>query len=366
MWTYKIVEHSSMRPIARVEPKAASFTRILNAVSTGGATFNVRDGHDWLRLTAVWAMIFVAEWDGVPQYAGYVIDSRYSKTKGEITIKTECVRTVFARRLPFAVIGTGSVPEYPDGTLKVDRKTWPAAVREILRRQAQGGDPERWNLPLVLPADATGGVSRTFWNYEFWTIEQMLSELQNAEGGPDLDFDPRWSTAGTLEWVVRVGSPRLSRGRVDWHVDASRSAVTDFDAAWNGQKSFSGVHTIGKGSEKKMPVGKAGAPIMPGGTVFLDGAHPYKEISNLAQLNAQARSDAAAFGQITQQWSFKVEGSGDRGLPAIGDISLGLAAALTFSSDPIFGPSTHLRYVISYSCDMTNIASVEVQDIGPN
>ncbi|WP_259176827.1 hypothetical protein [Mycetocola sp. BIGb0189] len=361
---YKIVSALTHLPVATVQPKAGSFTRTINAVSTGSATFDVDDVHDWTRLTAPWEMIVVAEYNGVVMYAGYIIDDVYDAASRTIVVKTECVRTILSRRLPFAVTGSTDVPEYPAGTLSVVNKSWVGATRAILLRQVIGGQAGRWNLPIILPGDSDGGFSRTFWNYEFWTIEQMLAEIQNADGGPDIDFAPRWSPSGRLEWALVVGTPRISAGLVEWHKDAPAGGIAKFTRQRNGQKTLSGVHTIGKGSEQDMRYGKYGTEGPPG-TIFLDGSMPYKEMDDYAQLNAQAKADAITFGRITEQWSFAING-GQKDLPSITDIKVGMTAGMRVSEDPVIPPGMYSQYVISFGCDLTDSVSLEVQAIGPN
>lgn len=360
MWSYDIVDHSTRSVLSPVQPASASWSRKLNVVSEGTFTFVVDSVLDWQYLTAPWSRIVVACWDGVPRYAGYISTRSYVQATRILTVNTSCIRAILAFRFPFAVVAGFTVPEYPDGTLTITGRSYSGAVRAALADQVIGGVPGRWDLPIVLPDDGAGSITQTFWNYEFWTIEAILAGFQNAENGPDIDFEPAWAADGTLEWVCRVGVPRLDSGTVDWVLGSTKGGITDLVAAENAQKYVDGVFTIGKGSEADMRWGADDGGVSLYTPVYRVAAHPYKELDDQALLTSQARADVAVYGKFTKQWSFSYEGTE---APGVAGVRLGTTTRLYSQGNPYLPDGWHDNYVIGFGGDATQKVTLEVQEI---
>lgn len=365
-WQYWVVDHATGTKQVLFNPKAVSVTCRLNAVGGGTVTVNVRDEIDWEGRVRQWETLLVGEYDGIVRWAGYVATDEFDDDAGLITYTIVDLWAIFEYRYSFGVGGggTSALPGYENGTLAFTSKSWVSAVRAVLIDQTRNGTVGRWNLPLVLPPDGAGGVSRTFENYAFMPIAEMLEDLMNSKGGPDVEIRPRWSSTGKLEWVVRVAAPRFSDKGIDLVRNATLSQIRGLKRKRDGTKVLTGVFAIGKGSEKNMRIGRAG-----GGstrmTVFRDTANAYKEIDDVARLNAQAESDVEAFGQPTTQWSFSYMGDLDPTMgPTVNSTTLGHNMRLLIRNHYHLPDGIYPQYVIELSYDMTLQVSLAVQQIG--
>jgi hypothetical protein len=69
-------------------------------------------------------------------------------------------------------------------------------------------DP-RANLPIEGSFYDDGTIRRTVFNYQAKTLETVLTEMQDFDGGPDLDFRPLRKASGLFFHEQRIGRPRL-------------------------------------------------------------------------------------------------------------------------------------------------------------
>lgn len=228
-------------------------------------------------------------------------------------------------------------------------------ARAVIARYATNVAPG-FGFPLVLPADEAGGESRLWPFYEFATAEDMLSEVQNADGGPDVYFRPRWSpTTGNLEWVVDIGAPGLSGPTVEWVLDAPNSPAMDVMQHTDGTKTLTGIIALGKGSEQDMVIGFAGG--LGSFPVWLDATKSHKSVDDAPRLDALALGELRSVEQPTAQLTI---GSAPATV-ALPDVRVGSTIRLLSSGDPFITDGTHVLNVIGMSGGPGETVSLETQ-----
>lgn len=84
------------------------------------------------------------------------------------------------------------------------------------------------NLPIVFQDDIPGTYQRTTKGAELKLIGDLLTNLTQVEGGPDIRFQPRRQADGLgYEWLLACGHPRITSPTVTkWDMSVARSPVT--------------------------------------------------------------------------------------------------------------------------------------------
>ncbi len=359
MWSFWICDTQTGVKQLRMWPSASRATRKLNGAGTGSHTFQLRrDGLTRAQhqdLFSEWRRTIVVCWNGRPVYAGLITGSDYSTETGAITVDTAELRTILTRRFPFG-IGT-----YVGGTLIIPNRSLRGLVYQLVFYGTQGARSPVWNLPIIAPTwDEAGDQSRNYFNYEFHTIEAAISELQDVEGGPDIDFAPRWSSTGTLEWELRVGSaavPRLGGPAFEFNITAAKSGTFNVRLRSNGSKMVTGVFTVGKGSEADMRHGEDATLAVAGGIPSLDVTRQMKDQDDVGILDAHSRSEVATYKAPTKQLSFSVSAADvmDTALP-------GSTYRLYFKGDEMIDDGWQLMWSLGYSIDLSRNVTIDVQE----
>lgn len=292
MWSHWICDTISGARLLPVFPASESWRSSIGGVGSGTHAFQLRDVETrlpratWRDISTTWQRTLVSCWDEVPQYAGLIKARRYDVPSGVLTISTVELRAIFDRRMPFRLY------EYaPLGYSEVVGKSLRGVVRQIVEWGAHNTPVgSNWWLPVVLPPDEAGSESRRWQHYRFESIEKLLRQIETADGGPQIHFRPRWSSTGTLEWELRIGTPTLSGPAFEWDATASESGLSGLAVTDDGANQSTGIWALGAGSEADRLIGygpSAGAPNM-------DFTRPFTSITDLAQLNQLAQGVVAA------------------------------------------------------------------------
>lgn len=360
MWTFWIVDTLTGDKLARFAPTAGRFRTVMNGVGDGEHSILLRSS-DWpysraqnRDLTTPWARTLVQCWNDVPKYSGLITKRAWNEASGVLRIESEELRTIFTRRLAF------TIGLYDGGTLTVTGKSLRGLIRAIVMAAAYRppvGDP--WHLPIAYPADEGGSESRTWYNYNFPVADEMLDEVQNINGGPDIYFKPRWSGSDKHEWELQIGTPSIAGPTLDWHVKAAEAPALDVGVVEDGTKQLTGVFSIGKGSEADMRHGEAGH--LAGTTIpYLDTTRSYKEVDDVARLNAHAMGELVAYREVTTQYSFDTLASGT---PSLDQLSPGARPRLWFDESEFVDDGWKNLYLLGMSGDLTEKISLEVQGV---
>lgn len=366
MWSYWFVNTLSGEKILRLMPSDSRCRTVINGVGDGQHTFRPFDASRkipaslWKELKRPWASTIVACWNNVPKYAGIVQGGTWSPRKsGELTIQTAEFRVFFSRRYGWTVVSYT-----PTGvrawTSKSLRGQMTAAMRYAFHSVTPG---DNWDMRLVLPAsDESGSASRTLYSYEFRTIEDFVSEIQDTADGPDLAIEPRWDANGRLEWVARMGTPTLTGPAVTYMPSAPYSGAMDLEFAWDGSMQATGMFAQGLGTEQDMKVGLAG-PITGSLIPAVHSIRAFKTIDKQDVLDARALGELRAFREMTTQ--FGLNGRADHlfapGGVASQSATLGSPVNAYYAGDPVEEAGWKTGKVIGMSFDLSQNVTLEVQ-----
>lgn len=171
-------------------------------------------------------------------------------------------------------------------------------------------------VPVVFEADRAGIHERIFEGVEFKNVGEVLRQLQEVEGGPDVRFMPRF-TADRLgvEWVLQTGTeaePLLYGSSTHtWDVTASKSPVSGLAIREDASALASlGWATGGRVSDEAL-VSRAydsaliglGYPLLE----VMDSTH--SSVSVQGTLDGHAQQSVSSGRSPVEIWSFDVEAS---------------------------------------------------------
>lgn len=370
-WSYWICDTRTGVKQLQVFPSGGPFGRTLNAAGQGGSnTFQLGDRklsrEQWKDLTTPWRRELVRCWDDHPVYSGVITGRPYNRDTQTLTVNHADVRALLAKRYPFGVNSYyADGVAAPPGKLVLTNLSLRAIAANVVQQGMVGPHPI-YSLPIVLPSlTEAGPYSRTYFNYNFTTVPSALQELQDVDGGPDIDFAPRWSSSDTLEWVMRTGTPTapaLTGGTFEFNLTSKNCPLTHVGVDEDGSKQVNGMFTIGKGSEEDMRVSGRGIGDY-GETVFpaLDGTQPLKDIDDLGVLLGHSIAAINVQQDPTKQWEMSLLASGYPGLNAL---TLGSTLRVYSKGDPWIDDGWTSLRLIGFSGDATETIALDVQPIG--
>jgi len=265
-WSYWICDTETGTKRVPVEPAVLpSFGHRLSGGVSGQTTqFQLADGAvlNDVTLTRPWANTLVICWMNVPRYAGLITMDSFDESTQTLTLTHMDIES-FLRdvRYPY---GTGSYwadeANHIPGSLTITSKSVRAAVGKLVE-QSILGPSAIYSLPIVLPSlSEAGSFSKTI---DFYNFETLGDHLENFRAlGYDIEFEPRWSSGGALEWLLRVGtdaSPSLVGDVVEYNQTvAADRRLTNVTYTRDGTNQMTGQFGVGTGSEVLKRVGGDG------------------------------------------------------------------------------------------------------------
>lgn len=237
-------------------------------------------------LASWWDRQILYCWDGGPVYAGTIIKApSYDRKNHILTIAHVDISLVQSRRWLHGVGTSNGEGGYsPSGGFSVSGKSLQGAIVEVLDRLYKAPISPAWPLPIDLPAAGGGSFSKRWPFYNFQSGAEIIRALTEDDGGPDLDLQPKL-VGGKLRWDQRIGAP-LTGPAFDIYADADRSAAEFVGFGMDGEKTATGIHYPGKGSEEDMRVGAAFLP--PSAGLARDTIFWNKNESNVTRLVSEA------------------------------------------------------------------------------
>lgn len=336
----------------QVFPSAFPWGRVLNGGKGGTSTFKLGDKKVAETATpttlAPWSRMLIIESSGLIIYAGFITGSEYDRDTQTLTVNHEDLRAVLNRRL---VAGTSKDAHLTFSGISLLQ----LAVNVVFEAQ---NDAARFNLPIALPANTTGSATGEFFGYHYPLAGDELTFAMDIEGGPDIDFFPRWYGIEKFQWVMLSGSSLT--GQWDFDVTAPKSPVTGFKERTDGTQMANRVVALGEGSEVKMLTStmdqSAGSSFLP-----LDAVVSYKSETDQARLDARARADLAARAKPTKQYSMDFFQNGD--LP-VWALRLGGTVRWKTQRDPWLPDGWRSSRLIEFSGDLSDKIHLELQTQG--
>lgn len=358
MWSHWICDTQTGNRLQQVHPSACRWKTSITSIGDASHSFQLRDRETeldratWQNLAIPWARSLVTCWDDVPVYAGLGSGWAYDPFTGVLEIRSKELRVIFGSRMPF------QVPEYaPTGVMAVSGKSLRGIMRQIIYWGALKSPPTSgWWLPIALPGDESGGEARSWQHYNFETVEQLIGQIEDADGGPDLNLRPRWSATGSLEWDARIGTPLLGGPTFEYDLTAPDNGLTSFAVTADASKQLTGVFGLGKGSEADMKYGLGRNSDVPGPNIpNLDATRSFKTLSDPAVLTQRAVSELRAF-----RWPSTVTNPNPLAADVLPSMVLGSTIRAWISGDGFLPDGWASSIVTSMSGDGSERLTLEV------
>jgi len=362
MWTTWLCSTTTGDKLAQVDNSALadiSWERKLNGIGTGNVSF-VMDGigsgshaaarrDDRRKLLVPWSRTIVRCWADNPVYAGVFTNPDVDGAKGTVTFRHAEFRELLKHR---TTVGVGG---YTPKRRQVFKNESLASLAGRLIRMAVEGPRPNYGLPLVLPPVGMAGTEdRTWADYDLSYIEDELSEIQDDDGGPDIDFVPRWSADDRLEWVPRIGN--LGGGLLEWNLTAPKTPLAGLTLQGNATEQANVVYASGDGSEEKLLVRSAWATT---DVPALERVESYSQLKNGRALQSHADAEVLSRQKPPSDWPFSMLADGN---PGVLDLKLGQQHRVYVKDDPwiIDGWKDDVR-LVGYSGDTTNKIELQLQ-----
>lgn len=357
-WSYVFCDtRTGVKQLSAV-PFEGPWSKALNGNGLGSNKFLLSDATNaelpWRDLTTPWGRTLVKCWNGAPAYAGIIYHRGFDWDTQVWTIQHATFRSLLAHR---TTLGENGYAVGPGGETHELNKELRAIAGRLVWIANEGPTPN-YSLPVEwVDASLVGTDSRSYYDYNLVTTEAGLRELQDVDGGPDIDFEPQWSDAGTLKWVMRSGTdaaPKLSGGTTDWYMNVKERKLFNVSFAEDASQQATSVLAVGKGSEADMKVAYARVD---SSLPALERIEPYKDIDDQNILQSHADADLATFKSPTEQWSASMLAEN---LP----MQLGSTMRLYFKGDPGASDGWHDLRVIGLSGDTSETVRVSLQPKG--
>lgn len=317
--TYRVVlvQNGTWKQRMELQPLSAPWSRGLNSGKSGQMTLQAGDLDEPFVIipATTWPLNnwVVIEWDGTPVYAGVITDTEYDWKTKQVTLSHSDIWWYWSRR--FVLEDRSNT--FPEGVIN-----WAGLRPMILAKRAiqagmNGGSGPDYALPIVLPEEGAAGSSkRTVYGYNLESVQDILDELMESDNGFDLDFWPRWSSAGTLEFVMAVDA---FKGRIlEWDLDADETPVQSLKFRVAGSAINTRIYGVGEGSEKNMLAYSNRVQ----GTTYpaLETMASFKEINTRDRLISRVLGVRRASSGAMRQVDMSVLASGT---PGLGSFQLG-------------------------------------------
>lgn len=272
----------------------------------------------------------------------------YGDTEGVAVVKAVELRSEWKWRKTYGV------DAYEAGTLTVTNRSHAGAVRAVLERWMQYGNPD-WRYPVDLPADEGGGFSQT---WEFWkklTIEDLISQIE-AEGY-EVVLRP-YLTAGRQLRFQTLVAPRVRVALSSFNLHDADSPLGGVRYMKTSAEQITGGQGVGEGTGQDQPVRWAGAgpydtPIRDAGRKFPDLDGDRLQAATNAWY-AQARNPAAQWtvGSFTLSDDHPAE-----------DVALARGWELEVVRHPVFPLGIHPLRLVAVSGSWSTQVKTEVQGV---
>jgi hypothetical protein len=279
-------------------------------------------------------------------YAGLIDGHEWDTDAGVLTLTHQELRGLLRKRL------SSDLPRFQaDGALLIAQRSLRGVLRDVLAYALRHEPGSIWHMPVDVGTVESGGYTYKWPHTKFDSVDAIIKQLTDTAGGPDLWLQPRWSTAGRLEWRAVIGVPRIPGARVDFILGAAEHPVFGLKEKADGTKQLTGVFALGEGSEVDMLVGRAGAfegPNIPA----MDSAVSFKAVDEKAKLDSLAAATLSAFRKPTssQTYGLRLEAV-DLG----GSFNIGSRPRLHVPGDEFSLPGWRPEgYVVSLSGDIAS------------
>lgn len=397
MWRIQPVNAVTFQPVMAELDAEVSWERVLNG--TGQASFTVQtkaknqhwEESWWRDLDTEWKTILVLEWvasDGTrtPVYAGWVANrTAWSPRSGVATWQTYDARVWLSSRydqpakdrnqswFDFTLVITNSTPggaasvmiRAGMGEFTGYKIVGGVNTGEVLYQRTRATDP-RYCMPLTVTLDDSGEQKTRSYRARERHVEDMLSELQGLEGGPDVDFVPEWASDGSLRLHVRIQAPTLIRNTVKLSADlapGAKSDLLDLSIVKDGMLTATSMTGVGAGQGSDMLSHTVFETDVRGVRTDIpqrERRYDAKQTEAAEQLRVDTRGALLRHRQAAKAWSFNVM-CGDGYM--VTDFVPGTRIVIDYPGDLLEPATTKAFIVTSVSGSKSQVLKLTVQEV---
>lgn len=356
--THKLFQVLDGAPLSIPLPGSGSWNNSLSSVGNGRFSIPLSNTpfspQQWRENTLHWFHMIAELWDGHPVFFGLIADKWFDFPTETLQIDTMTVDDLFSNRYTFGV-GT-----YATGGLTIASQSLRAALAQILRRAIDRG--ATWTLPFDFdaPTYEAGGFSQEWKNHDWKRISDLLNIVQSQDGGPDIAFIPKITSAGLARWDVRIGTPKIAGPTIDLPLSVRNPNATNVRRAERGRAMVSGQFTRGEGGGNIRPFGEAG---FIGGPPMAVRDASRDMVANDSNLDSIAMANLKRNRGPVEQWEFDlVLGNAQNPLP-YKDVRLGTRFNMRHGKNAYLEAGSTTQYLTALSFDTKdpNIIRPEVQ-----
>lgn len=350
-WQVTSVDSITGEVVGRLDVSEFTWERKLSAgaghvckIPLDGSGYSRTDMRD---LTEHWARTIVLEHDSGVVAAGIV--RRRQVIGREITLHLTDLWGLWEKRLavdhtaPEAKLWSTTYTNLSLGTI---------AKRTVQWASTNVAQPDI-TLPLTLPADVSGTITRTYYGHRWEWVGSVLDDLMVE--GLDIDFRPRW-VSGVFDWEM-VTDPAVNTW--EWHVNAPNSGVAGFREDSDGSRMVNNSVVVGEGSGTAMVARSLRSLTSP--LPLMERVEARKAVSDPDQAFALASQLLTQYEHPTVSYSFDVLASGN---PAVGQMRLGDTVHLWFDGDPWWTDGKHERRIVKLNGGLGEKVTVTCQETG--
>lgn len=356
MWRVNIVETLTGDSIVQLPVVSGRWRKQINGFGQGQHVFHLRDALTarprvyWRDAFAEVRRTLVVSWDGAAVYAGIIVGTDWDADAGLLTVRHVEARWLLAGRLAHSIPGWG-----PTGKTTYSGKSLRGIARALFAQAFATAVTQR-NLPIDLGADETGTQSREWEWYNFASLDEMLQQVQESEGGPDVALEPEWRSDG-LWWRLLLGNPRISGPTHEFVRGVAGSPVKSWRHNTDASKMLTGVWALGEGSEADRLVASAQVATQPDMPI-VERSFAHGTLEEQSVVDAYAASLMESYALPTEQWSFRLDVTQGVDVAAL---TLGSTARAWSPEDEWDVQGWVEGYVLAVSGDMSYELDVEVQ-----
>lgn len=222
----------------------------------------------------------------------------YDMSNGTFNVTGRGIRAFAGERSTFGV------NNYANGDLTIATRTRSAAASLIWQRLTQWA-PE-WNLPVDVPANASGTYSRTIRRDEMVTGESLFRAIEDQ--GFEIGFRPYFTASYGVRWQLLVQTQIAVGSAIDVPLSVEKPAATGVSVTDDSSKRLTGVFYVGQGHGEDTITAWAGDPA---GRPIRDSFRYAKDIRDQTALQAMADAAFAVERYPVRQWSLSVDAGDD-------------------------------------------------------
>ena len=334
-----------------------TWSRCFNDGSSGSATIPVNDSMvkklDLRSLIVERTNTLVYEVGPVVVAAGVIDGTSYDKDAGTLRVDHSDIWSILADRM--------AVPHGVPNIMTATLSYGPLSLGTIAKRLVQEViSPGGWySLPIVFPADVAGTSTRSFYGYTMELVTDSLKNVMESDGGPDIDFAPRWSSSGSLEWVMRAAPGLSTSSAWEYNLDAPKPAALKVSATTDTSRFTNNAYAAGEGTEKNTKV--RSNPVADHSRPAAEGVTSFKGVKSLGVLGELAVERSRALSVPTRQYSMSVLKSDSLNITGMG---LGDTIRIMSAADPWMPPGLSSHRLIKFSGSLGPEVKLEFQPTG--